>query len=177
MITAKIPYSFLIQFGPLRWKEIEFGLSHNYTSSAAAIMFAQENVKIQSAPSGEELAIADSQLDDSVLELVRSLSVHDTALDPQAVSSKWLCILLGWISENEAHFADPLGMIEELYSDFDYPDQIKHLVRYMPTNEPSLGSKEQNERRLIDNLHKYAQKCKKRRQFATEGIDSEEQLE
>ena len=45
---------------------------------------------------------------------------------------------------------DPLQTVEEVYADFDYPEQIASFVRYMPMQGPDLGSRLANERRLFE---------------------------
>ena len=67
----------------------------------------------------------------------------------QEVRSKWLYILLAWLYENKDMFEDPLAIVEEIYVEFDYPEEIAHLIRYMPIEEADLGSKEANLGRLV----------------------------
>ncbi|GAA3737201.1 DUF2247 family protein [Salinactinospora qingdaonensis] len=52
-----------------------------------------------------------------------------------------LYIDLSLIYERRERLHDPLGKIEDVYSDYDYPPQIAHLVRYMPS-ERSDSSKD-----------------------------------
>ena len=51
------------------------------------------------------------------------------------LSHKWLYILLKYIYENRAQIEDPLGAVEEVYTDFDYPIEIESFVRYMPSDD------------------------------------------
>lgn len=42
---------------------------------------------------------------------------------------------------------DPLGNVEEIYENFDYPEKIESFVRYMLANDsydPSKHTKEEN---------------------------------
>ncbi len=48
----------------------------------------------------------------------------------------WLRILVAWIFENKEDFPDPFDVIEQIYADFGYPEEIRHLVRY---NAPDDG--------------------------------------
>ena len=43
----------------------------------------------------------------------------------------------------------------EVYSDFGYPPRIAGFVRYMPAEQPDLGSRELNEQRLYENWKRY----------------------
>ncbi len=38
--------------------------------------------------------------------------------------------------ENRETVEDPFAVVEELYADFDYPEEIAGFVRYMPPEDP-----------------------------------------
>jgi hypothetical protein len=71
------------------------------------------------------------------------------------LSEKWLYLLLKWLYENKYRFDDPLGIVEEIYADFDYPAEIEGFIRYMPidnSNEELYDSIDQpikNSERLM----------------------------
>jgi hypothetical protein len=155
MITAKIPYEFLAGFCHLTWRDIEFGLSHNYVSPTVAIDYASARLCDNNDPDTEEIAIAGSSKDDPLLERVSILASRESATASVDVRAKWLCILLAWLYENRAAFEDPLSLVEDIYEDFDYPEEIAHLIRYMPIAEPDLGSKEANLARLVTRWGEY----------------------
>jgi hypothetical protein len=52
--------------------------------------------------------------------------------DAEFVKGKWLYLTLSWLYETRAEHPDPLGAVEQVYADFDYPDQIRSFVRFMP---------------------------------------------
>ncbi|HET6249110.1 MAG TPA: DUF2247 family protein [Tepidisphaeraceae bacterium] len=99
--------------------------------------------------------IASSLPDDPCIEPVSRLASAEGESDKSITSDKWLCIVLSWLYENRATLQDPLGIVEELYADFDYPAEIAPLVRYMPSHEPSLGSIKENEERIFSRWHQY----------------------
>jgi len=161
MISVKIPFEFLADFCHLTWRDIEFGLSHNYISPEVAIDFACSRICDNQAPDPDELIIAGCSKDDPMLERVRILAEREAPTTSAAdVRAKWLCILLAWLYENRATFEDPLGMIEAIYTDFDYPEEIAHLIRYMPNAEPDLGSKEANLARLFTRWAAFISNCR-----------------
>ena len=69
--------------------------------------------------------------------------------------AKWLYVLLSWIYENRSDFDDALQAVEQVYADFDYPQSIESFVRYMPSDEPSLGSIEKDTERLYKKWDSY----------------------
>jgi hypothetical protein len=71
---------------------------------------------------------------------------------------KWRFLVLAWLYDNKAQFADPLTEVELVYADFEYPHEIASFVRFMPTTDgydPRQFSKPENEKRLFDLWQKY----------------------
>ncbi|MNL84591.1 hypothetical protein D3C87_2126040 [compost metagenome] len=64
-------------------------------------------------------------------------------------------LLLNWVFEHREQFTDPLGMIETIYADFDYPEEITSFVRYMPTQHPLSNLMDLNIERLYHNWKMY----------------------
>ncbi len=65
-------------------------------------------------------------------------------------SKKWAMILAAFVNEFEV--GDKLTAIDDIYSSFDYPEELAGMVRYMPMLGPDLGSKEANENRMLESL-------------------------
>lgn len=49
----------------------------------------------------------------------------------------WMRVMLLWLYEHRESVSDPLEIVEEIYADFGYPEEIRHLVRYEPTADAS----------------------------------------
>ena len=77
----------------------------------------------------------------------------DTAIELR----KWRFCILKLLSEKSKGNSELLSKVEEVYADFHYPDEMKHLIRYMPPApsdeyRPELHFKEDNEAQLIKKL-------------------------
>ena len=62
-------------------------------------------------------------------------------------TEKWLYIVLLDLFNKRKELDDPLGNVEEIYENFDYPEKIESFVRYMLANDsydPSKHTKEEN---------------------------------
>ncbi len=71
---------------------------------------------------------------------------------------KWLYIILNDVFHRKHEFEDPLGEVEKIYADFDYPEEIESFVRYMPPTDgyiPAEHSLEENISRLYANWEKF----------------------
>lgn len=51
------------------------------------------------------------------------------------LNKKIMYLLLLWFYQNKNSIKDISEMIDLLYSDFDYPEEISHLISYMPIDE------------------------------------------
>jgi hypothetical protein len=88
----------------------------------------------------EEIELAGLLESDSVTKLVNQLAAKEVNQN-DCIKSKWLYLLLEWFFVNKLFINDPLGLVEKIYDDFDYPEEITAFVRYMPMVGEDLGSK------------------------------------
>jgi hypothetical protein len=74
-------------------------------------------------------------------DLLHSLANKD--LSPATDTTKpWIFLLLSFLFEHQENYDDPLEIVEELYADFNYPEEISSLVRYMPPPKESKDPKD-----------------------------------
>lgn len=78
--------------------------------------------------------------------------------DPRESSRKWLYLQLKAAYLKRRQLNDPLGVVEQIYADFDYPPAISRLIRYMPASVPGDEVGEagllQRWARFLDNEHR-----------------------
>lgn len=67
---------------------------------------------------------------DRVQELLLDLQRPDQPSEERA--RLWLFLSLAWLLEHSEEFTDPFEVIDMLYADFDYPDEIREFVSFMP---------------------------------------------
>jgi len=70
-----------------------------------------------------------------IAKLVSALVAHVPGNSEQDARLTWMRILLAWAYEKRSSFSDPLGIVEQIYADFGYPDEIRHLIRYNPPED------------------------------------------
>ena len=158
MITTKVPYDFLRDRVDLSWRDIQFGLDRQLITAQVAIDRATDRLDQSSDASVDQVELASRSASDSISELVDRLADAEAA-PSNDVQDKWLYVVLAWLFENRQSVKDPLGMVEEVYSDFDYPPEIAPFVRYMPMDGPDLESLEQNEARLYERWKAFLDKA------------------
>ena len=87
----------------------------------------------------------------ALIELVE----EENKYDEKHAKEKYLYAVLKWVYKNQSTFSEPLEAVECIYADFDYPEIISKFVRYASNNEPDLGSRELNIKRIYNNWEKY----------------------
>jgi len=152
--SFSVPYSYAISKVDFSWKEILFALNHELLSSYSAVEHAMEELKCADNYPDLLVELASLGENEPVRELVEGLAYleKDTVLN---IEAKWLYVLLSWVYENRSNYDDALQIIEQVYADFGYPKSIESFVRYMPSDEPSLGSVEKDTERLYEKWNSY----------------------
>jgi hypothetical protein len=137
----------------LSWRELFFGLEKGYIDGKELSEYVCDALKSTSPPEAFELASLEPQENHLARILLKSLNekYSSTELDP---TKPWILLLLSYLFEHKEKYDDPLGIVEQLYADFDYPEEIAPLVRYMPLPEGVEGSEDlllQNWRTALSN--------------------------
>ncbi len=155
MITASISFEFLGRLNAMpSWSEIAYGFEHQLLPANVVIDYAMHKIGTAEQLDDNELAIASSSPSDSIVEPLRTLA-RDNGLDDEALCFFWANVLLAWTYEHRDQLDDLLGVVEEIYSDYNYPEEFAGFVRYMPGNAPDLGSVEANEQRMVSSIGEY----------------------
>jgi hypothetical protein len=155
-LRIQVPYSFIRQRTRLSWSEVKYGIEEGILQPREAIDVAMDALEL-GASSEHVLALASSSADDPLLERVAHLASQETPGNIRAIQRKWAFLVLAWVNKHKNAYGDPLDIVEKLYADLDYPEELAPLVRYMPSDEPDLGSKELNEQRLLQKWASYLQ--------------------
>ncbi|MGJ5817975.1 DUF2247 family protein [Paludibaculum fermentans] len=85
-----------------------------------------------------DLAYLTKQDSGSAGDLARCLADRSGPVNESIAKQKWMYILLRWLHEHRSEFPNILDIIELIYADFGYPDEIQGLVNWMPASEPVL---------------------------------------
>lgn len=151
LLSLKIPFGYIERHvGQPTWHDILFGPSNGLADPSAARALAIRDLERDDAPP-VLLDLADASEGESIRAAVETMA----ALEPERASAdakrKWLYLTLSWLFDHRRELRDPLGMVEVVYAEFDYPPAVAPFVRYMPIKQPDLGSRELGEARLLEN--------------------------
>jgi hypothetical protein len=162
MIDRKIPFSFINELCEITLREAAWGYEQQFIAWKDIVDLARSRVADSSDNEiVAELARLNKEQVWRVGELVGKLAREEQPESDGTVRRKWLFFLLAWIFEKRQNIADPLGEVEMVYSDFDYPNEIEGFVRYMPVAadyDPKEHSQINNIRRLFSLWRDYLDK-------------------
>jgi hypothetical protein len=147
MIKRSIPVHFVTTCHQLNWQELLLGLKEGWLD-IQDVVESFDSIKLFDLRS----PIEKLQISVDTIEMVAELQSSLEFTNALEVRGTWLRLLLAWIFENKSDLIDPLQYVEQLYTDFDYPDEMYDLVRYNPPLDgyrPQDHSKEENMNRLF----------------------------
>lgn len=152
MSDMLIPLQFVQSKSPLNWGDCLWAYKRNFLTWKDLIKVAFERVENGSSNELEiELAHVSKDSVWKVSELAKVLAEQGRNFE-EASKQKWLFLCLAWAYENRERTPDPLGAVEAIYADFDYPSAIESFVRFLPPSDgyvPAQFSHEQNHQRLM----------------------------
>jgi len=147
LISYQIPSGYVLDRVVPTGAEIACGVTQGWLSPGDAVAIAVEKLDrgCLLTPPEERLALLLADDLDEVPALVSELVV---GYEPTELRERlWLFLALDWLADHRGDFEDPYEVIEMLYADFDYTDEIAGLVRWMPMAEGgSTGLAAINER-------------------------------
>ena len=115
-----------------KWSELKYGLCREYISMKDVISYANE-ILSNDVPYMEiiiQLLIADDEEVDDILE--KLVSCEESPSEDN-IKSKWI---FAFIYHAFTYSKDKIfDIIEDVYEEFDYTEEISNLVPYMPCED------------------------------------------
>lgn len=163
-----IPAEFLARHPlPLSWSDLRWGVAHGWAEEQAVVDAAVRALEGDAPREAVALAgLAAGELHE-VRPLLDRLAGPEAEADPERTRERWLYLVLLWLYERRDALDDPLGAVEEVYADFDYPGQVAPFVRYMPVPEsegyrPQDHTPQENTRRMMANWERFLREERER---------------
>lgn len=126
----------------LSWGEIKYGFDRGFLTPTGVVEYAVKSLSVESSAEHYELACLTGDDANDVREYVGRLAVKDVQGD-RCSEKVWIFLVFLWVFINRDKYQDPLGVAEELYASFDYPESVAPIVRYMPVVDSDLEGEDQ----------------------------------
>jgi hypothetical protein len=139
---------------PIDWKDLRYAYAHQLIDAQTVIDHAWRVFSESRCDNEDIIAITSAKVDDPLGPIIDRVAGPGEPT-PDLIR-KWALIIAAFIMESD--ISDKLEAIEEVYSSFDYPEELAGMVRYMPMTGPNLGSKAANEERMLNRLKELSAK-------------------
>ncbi len=149
-LNILMPYEYVSSLISLNWYDILFAVEQKFLSPTAATEHAILELEKKDNPKQTVIDLACLEKGDPIHPFIDELGASSEQNKKEA-QEKFLFVLLNWVYEHKEIYSDQLGAVEIIYADFDYPQIISNFVRYMPSEQPLLGTQEENIKRLYNN--------------------------
>lgn len=114
------------------WSELLFGLRNNIIVIGDIKRYVDDVI----SKSDDEIDVMIQILieeNDEVESIIQELALKERKQDIDAIRSKWIFLIIYYYYLNNR--INVHDIIDEVYCDFDYPDDISTLVSYMPKED------------------------------------------
>lgn len=149
-MTKPLPLEFVTTQARLNWQDILFGFKKGLLDWKSIIELATRAIESDSAlPEIIDLALASKE---NISEISKLLEAIAAKMPSQgSAAKKWFYLSLVWLYEHESQFSDPLSEVEDIASEFGFPEESYEMLRFMPPQagyNAAMHSTEQNLARL-----------------------------
>jgi hypothetical protein len=161
MISLSPTLDFCVQSVNLQWNDVVWGVEHGIFTWKDVRNFAVQRMSDpRSATFDIENSIASLDKNEAaeMMDLARDAASNASPVATGQEQEKWLFLLLKWAYENRSLISYPLGVVDELYAEFGYPEKMESFVAFLPSKdgwEPAKHTATENENRLLENWGKY----------------------
>lgn len=115
-----------------KWSELKIGFERGIISNSEIISYANQvlSEEIEQFDSVLELAIAE---EDEVEEIILNLAFREEEESLEMINAKWIFSIIydAYIHLNNEIY----DVIDDVYTEFEYPEEISHLIGYMPCED------------------------------------------
>ena len=137
MAKFKIPGSFVVDRVDLTTREVSYGKHWGWLGDSAIVQIYMNKMR-----AGRPLLEVEEKWALALSEEIQSGDLPDLSFedlgDSRELSAVWIYLSLAWLHQSGLSEQQLFNIIEELYSDFEYPEEMEGFVRYMP---PPPGGK------------------------------------
>lgn len=155
-----IPFNFVRDRLDLTWADVAWGYWKGWLDPDSVVEYAVTQLAGNDDAGSAVVELAGLTRSDlaEVPLLLEKVVGAERSENNRASERKWLYLVLAWVYDCRAELSDPLGVVEQLYADFGYPEELRGFVRYMPPEdhyEPQAHTHAENITRLFSKWEEY----------------------
>jgi len=159
-LHISLPYEYVVSHVKLTWSDLLLATEQGWMAKKTAVQHTESIIEKEQVVPQKVLDLAWVNNEEEIDFYLNELTNQIVEQGENTSQEKFLYLLLNWIFEHKEQCSDPLQMVEIIYADFDYPEEISNFVRYMPSSEHRLSSVEASIERLFNNWEIYLRAAK-----------------
>ncbi|MGX7420345.1 DUF2247 family protein [Carnobacterium gallinarum] len=115
------------------WRELLFGVENNIIGRNDVINYATHILDEGILGFDLVLKVAIATEYEDILPYIHELSKLENFEDNQAIEDKWRYVILKELHDKKSDYDNFNEKVEEIYADFDYPEDMAGFIGYMPS--------------------------------------------
>lgn len=127
--TLYVPMKFIVGYEPISWSEALWACRRGIINREAIVELAASRIGMDpgSQQAQIDLSLLKPENDVEIKELAEHLADQEQPANEEHVEAKWLRIALAWLISNWRKFSNPAGVLENVVSEFRYPDALEAI--------------------------------------------------
>jgi hypothetical protein len=125
----------------LSWSDLLYGLEQNYVDEKEISDYICCSLTITHPKEAYEIAVTPIENQHLIHQLLSTLASQSKEKTTNT-TEPWLFLSLSFLFDNKHLYNNIYEELEILYSDFNYPEELAPLIRYMPPSDGTEGSKD-----------------------------------
>ncbi len=137
-------YKYVTDLVSLNWNDLLFAIKNEFLPHQTAIEHALVEVQKNESSPMEVIELActlqsESEFHD-ICKQINQLVTSQNSCSYSNSKEKFLYVSLNWVYEHKDDYCNPIEVVDILCDEIDYPDEVKNLVSFMPTQETETNS-------------------------------------
>ena len=133
------------------WREVLYGSANGIIPMRDAMAYAYDVLADDTPNFDAVLSLAISGTETEASVFLESLSEDSAWQDESYIKGKWLFAILKDLYRKRADYDNVLVVVDCLYTDFGYPEEIAPLIYYMPMADNGKGCIDSWQDYLLEN--------------------------
>lgn len=148
----------------ITWSDVYYGVDKNLLDLNCVSEYAVRCLETETNDSQEIIDLAWESGDRLyLLETMADIIHRESQLEAHQFQSviKWQYCIIKNLKDVQKNFIELSNSLDEIYADFDYPEDMEEFVSYMPIKDgykPKEHSKEENIQRKINKIDEFLDK-------------------
>ncbi|MFR1807541.1 MAG: DUF2247 family protein [Pygmaiobacter massiliensis] len=149
----------------ITWHDIYLGLKKDFLNLEDVRDYALRCLESE-ANSCEEINDLAWKNDDKtfVFSCIEKIIKNKGIVNDEESKSKWQYCIIKSLRDSILNYQELSSKLDELYADFDYPEDMEEFISYMPIKDgynPAKHSKEDNIQRIMNKIDLFLDKKQK----------------